>query len=213
MYEFLFADINTGFAIALSIVAILGLLEGIGMLIGLSVINIMDQFSPFELDVEIDTDISANGLTPLLGWLYLNKLPLLVWAVLFLTSFSISGYTFNFVVLGTFSATLPTFIAYIFAFTLAIFMTRLIGKPLAKILPKNESSAVSNHSFTGLVAKITIGTAKKNSPAEAVLVDQFNQKHYVLVAPDDSNDTFNQSEEVVLVEKTSNFWLAVKFTQ
>jgi len=213
MYEFLFADINTGFAIALSIVAILGLLEGIGMLIGLSVMNIMDQFSPFELDVEIDTDISANGLTPLLGWLYLNKLPLLVWAVLFLTSFSISGYTFNFVVLGTFSATLPTFIAYIFAFTLAIFMTRLIGKPLAKILPKNESSAVSNHSFTGLVAKITIGTAKKNSPAEAVLVDQFNQKHYVLVAPDDSNDTFNQSEEVVLVEKTSNFWLAVKFTQ
>jgi len=115
--------------------------------------------------------------------------------------------------LGTFSATLPTFIAYIFAFTLAIFMTRLIGKPLAVILPKNESSAVSNHSFTGLVAKITIGTAKKNSPAEAVLVDQFNQKHYVLVAPDDSNDTFNQSEEVVLVEKTSNFWLAVKFTQ
>jgi len=213
MYEFLFADINTGFAIALSVVAILGLLEGIGMLIGLSVMNIMDQFSPFELDVEIDTDISANGLTPLLGWLYLNKLPLLVWAVLFLTSFSIAGYTFNFVLLGTLSATLPTFIAYIFAFILAIFMTRLIGKPLAVILPKNESSAVSNHSFTGLVAKITIGTAKKNSPAEAVLVDQFNQKHYVLVAPDDSNDTFNQSEEVVLVEKTSNFWLAVKFTQ
>jgi len=213
MYEFLFADINTGFAIALSIVAILGLLEGIGMLIGLSVMNLMDQFSPFELDVEIDTDISANGLTPLLGWLYLNKLPLLVWAVLFLTSFSIAGYTFNFVLLGTLSATLPTFIAYIFAFILAIFMTRLIGKPLAVILPKNESSAVSNHSFTGLVAKITIGTAKKNSPAEAVLVDQYNQKHYVLVAPDDSNDTFNQSEEVVLVEKTSNFWLAVKFTQ
>jgi len=213
MYEFLFADINTGFAIALSVVAILGLLEGIGMLIGLSVMNIMDQFSPFELDVEIDTDISANGLTPLLGWLYLNKLPLLVWAVLFLTSFSIAGYTFNFVLLGTLSATLPTFIAYIFAFILAIFMTRLIGKPLAVILPKNESSAVSNHSFTGLVAKITIGTAKKNSPAEAVLVDQYNQKHYVLVAPDDSNDTFNQSEEVVLVEKTSNFWLAVKFTQ
>jgi len=213
MYEFLFADINTGFAIALSIVAILGLLEGIGMLIGLSVMNLMDQFSPFELDVEIDTDISANGLTPLLGWLYLNKLPLLVWAVLFLTSFSIAGYTFNFVLLGTFSATLPTFIAYIFAFTLAIFMTRLIGKPLALILPTNESSAVSNHSFTGLVAKITIGTAKKNSPAEAVLVDQFNQKHYVLVAPDDSNDIFNQSEDVVLVEKTANYWLAVKFTQ
>jgi len=212
MYEFLFADINTGFAIALSIVVVLGLLEGLGMLIGLSVMNLMDQFSPFELDIDIDTDVSADGLTPLLGWLCLNRLPLLIWAVLFLTSFSIAGYTFNFLLLGTFSITLPTFVAYIFAFTLAILMTRLIGKPLARVLPKNESSAVSNDSFTGQVAKITIGTAKKDSPAEAVLTDQFNQKHYILVAPDSANDIFNQSEEVVLVEKTANYWLAVKFT-
>lgn len=213
MFEFFVADMNTGFAIALASVFVLGLLEGLGLLIGLSVMNLMDQFSPFELDVDINTDVSADGLTPLLGWLCLNRLPLLIWAVLFLTSFAITGYTFNYILLSSFSIALPSFVAYIFAFTLAILMTRWIGKPLAMILPKNESSAVSNNSFIGQIAKITIGTAKKNSPAQAVLIDQFNQKHYVLVAPDDSNDTFNQSEEVVLVEKTTNHWLAVKFTQ
>jgi hypothetical protein len=213
MFEFFVADMNTGFAIALASVFVLGLLEGLGLLIGLSVMNLMDQVSPFELDVDINTDVSGDGLTPLLGWLCLNRLPLLIWAVLFLTSFAIAGYTFNFVLLSSFSIALPSFVAYILAFIIAILMTGWIGKPLAMILPKNESSAVSSHSFTGRIAKITIGTAKKDSPAQAVLIDQFNQKHYVLVAPDDSNDTFNQSEEVVLVEKTTNHWLAVKFTQ
>lgn len=212
MFEFLIADINTPFAIALSCVIALGFLEGVGMLIGLSIMNLMDQISPFEMDIEVDTNLSGQGITPLLGWLCLNRLPLLVWIVLFLTSFSIAGYSYNYAILANSSIELPTFISSIFALTAAVFATRWIGRPLARLMPKNESSAVSNESFLGLVAKITIGTAKQNSPAQAVLVDQFNQKHYVLVAPESSGDEFTQTEQVVLVEKTENHWLAVKFT-
>lgn len=214
MFEFLIADINTPFAIALSCVIVLGFLEGVGMLIGLSIMNLMDQISPFEMevDIEINTNVNAQGITPLLGWLCLNRLPLLVWAVLFLTSFSIAGYSYNYVMLSNSSIELPTFIASVFALTAAVLSTRWIGRPLAKVMPKNETSAVSSDSFSGLIAKITIGTAKQDSPAEAVLVDQFNQKHYVLVAPENSDDEFTQTEQVVLVEKLENHWLAVKFT-
>lgn len=213
MYEFLVADINTPFAIALGSVLILGLFEGIGLLVGLSIMSLFDQFSPFEMevDVELEANVSSGGLTSVVGWLYLNRLPLLVWLVLFLSSFGVAGYTFNYLNLNMLALALPSFLASITAFVVAVFLTRAIGGPLAKLMPKNETSAVSTNSFTGLVAKITIGKATQNSPAEAVLTDQFNQKHYVLVAPETSDETFEQSQQVVLVEKQEKCWIAVKF--
>ncbi len=213
MIEFLLADINIGFAIALCTVLALAILEGVGMLIGLSMMNLLDHISPIELDIEADADLPAGGLTPLLGWLCLNRLPLLIWLVLFLTSFGITGYTLNYVLLNNFSANLPEILTYGLSFIFSLFATHYIGKPLSRLLPKNESSAISNNSFNGLIATITIGTAKQDSPAEASLTDGFNQKHYVLVTPDDDNEEFSQGQQVVLVEKKETFWLAIKFNQ
>lgn len=211
MIEFLLADFNTGFAISIGLVLTLAILEGVGMLIGLSLMNMLDQISPFNFETDIDLDANTSGLTPLLGWLCLNRLPLLVWFVLFFSIFGIAGYTINYASIATLEFLLPEFIVYISALLSAVMLTRLIGAPLARLLPKNESSAVSNNSFVGLIAKITIGTAKHNSPAEAALIDSFNQKHYVLVCPESEEDNFQQGEEIVLVEKTGNIWLAVKF--
>jgi hypothetical protein len=213
MIEFILADINIGFAVALCSVLALAILEGIGMLIGLSMVNLLDHISPIDLDIDVDTDISVGGLTPLLGWLCLNRLPLLVWLVLFLTSFGITGYTLNYILLNNFTINLSEFLIYGLSFMLSLYATHHIGVPLSRLLPKNESSAISNNSFNGLIATITIGTAKQDSPAEASLTDSFNQKHYVLVTPDNDNEEFNQGQQVVLVEKKESFWLAIKFNQ
>ncbi len=211
MIEFILADINIGFAVALCSVLALAILEGIGMLIGLSMVNLLDHISPIDLDV--DTDIPMGGLTPLLGWLCLNRLPLLIWLVLFLTSFGMTGYTLNYILLNNFTVILPEFLTYGLSFMLSLYATHHIGVPLSRLLPKNESSAISNNSFNGLIATITIGTAKQDSPAEASLIDSFNQKHYVLVIPDNDNEEFNKGQQVVLVEKKKSFWLAIKFNQ
>lgn len=215
MIEFIFADINIGFAIALSSVLVLAMLEGIGMLIGLSVMNLLDHISPIDFDIDIDADSSLNaaGLTPLIGWLCLNRLPLLIWLVLFLTSFGITGYTLNYILLTSFTINLSEFLTYSLSFILSLYITHHIGEPLSRLLPKNESSAISNNSFNGLVATITIGTAKQDSPAEASLTDSYKQKHYVLVTPDSDKEEFTQGQQVVLVEKKETFWLAVKLNQ
>ncbi len=213
MIEFLLADMNIGFAIALCLVLALAILEGVGMLIGLSMMNLLDHISPIELDLEVDADLPAGGLTPLLGWLCLNRLPLLIWLVLFLTSFGIAGYSLNYILLNNFQVNLPAFLTYALSFIFSLYATHHIGKPLSRLLPKNESSAISNNSFNGLIATITIGTAKQDSPAEASLTDSFNQKHYVLVTPDSDTEEFNQGQQVVLVEKKESFWLAIKFNQ
>jgi hypothetical protein len=191
------------------------MLEGVGMLIGLSMINLLDHISPIDLDIDIDTDaeLSMGGLTPLLGWLCLNRLPLLIWLVLFLTSFGITGYTLNYILLSSFTIHLHEFILYGFSLFLSLYTTHFIGVPLSRLLPKNESSSISNNSFNGIVATITIGTAKQDSPAEASLTDSYKQKHYVMVIPDSAHEEFSQGQQVVLVEKQDTVWLAIKFVQ
>ena len=213
MIEFLLADINIGFAIALCSVLALAILEGVGMLIGLSMLNLLDHLSPIDLDIDVDADLPMTGLTPLLGWLCLNRLPLLIWLVLFLTSFGITGYTLNYILLNSFTVNLPEFLTYGLSLFLSLYITHHIGLPLSRLLPKNESSAISNNSFNGLIATITIGTAKQGSPAEASLTDSYNQKHYVLVTPDSDDEEFSQGQQIVLVEKKETFWLAIKFNQ
>ncbi|MCP4984737.1 MAG: YqiJ family protein [Colwellia sp.] len=213
MIEFILADMNIGFAIALCLVLALAILEGVGMLIGLSMMSLLDHISPIDLDIDIDADLPPGGITPLLGWLCLNRLPLLIWLVLFLASFGIIGYSLNYILLNNFEVNLPEFLTYALSFIFSLYATHHIGKPLSRLLPKNESSAISNNSFNGLIATITIGTARQNNPAEASLTDNFNQRHYVLVTPDSETEEFNQGQQVVLVEKKESFWLAIKFNQ
>lgn len=210
MIEFLLADFNLPYAIAIAFVILLALIEGLGLIIGLSLMNVLDQFTAIDIDAEVD--VSSGGLTSVLGWLCINKMPLLVWLVLISSSFGISGYTLNYIQLLSINLILPTYITLISAIILAIYLTKIFSKPLVKILPKNESSAQSNTSFIGLVGKITIGKASFENPAEAMIYDSFNQKHYLMVAPESEQEVFIEGSEVVLLEKLENYWLATALT-
>lgn len=210
MLEFLFLTENTAFLTALLIVLALGIIEGVGLLIGLSAMSVLDDLFNFE----VDTDATVNmegGATAILGWLCLDKLPVLVWLVLFLTSFALSGLVFNF----TSGLVLGGFIAPLIGIPLALvsgsLVTSRFGRVLAKIIPKNESSAIAQQTFVGRVAKITIGTARVGQPAEAVFKDSYDQKHYVMVEPKKQEDIFVQGEEVVLLDKGETFWTAIKY--
>ncbi len=213
MIEFLFADPNQVFTIAFGIVLALGLLEGLGLLIGLSLSTMLDNLTPIEWDMDIDTntEFSGGGLTQIIGWLCLNRLPLMIWLVLFLSSFSISGYASNFLALSVLDRFLPTWMALVVGLFGAVMLTRRCGPVLADILPKNESSALSVESFSGAVATITQGTARVGSPTEASFVDNFQQKHYVLVEPMESDQEFGPGQQVVLIQKGPNSWTATSY--
>ena len=60
--------------------------------------------------------------------------------------------------------------------------------------------------------KITIGKASFENPAEAMIYDSFNQKHYLMVAPESAQEVFIEGSEVVLLEKLENYWLATALT-
>ncbi len=206
MLAFFVADFNLPYSLALAIVIGLALIEGAGLLIGLSLISLFDDLIPIDLDVDANADLPSGGLTAFLGWLYFNQLPFLVWLLLFLTCFGVAGLTLNYIVNLTLIISLPV------TLLLAILASRFLGKHIAQIIPKNESSASSSTSFAGKLATITIGKASKGNAAEAVLHDEFNQKHYVMVEPEQEQQVFEQGTQVVLIEKQQNSWIAIEFT-
>ncbi|MBB1323315.1 MULTISPECIES: YqiJ family protein [Shewanella] len=212
MLAFLSAHGNVPFSIALVIVIMLGTFELIAMIAGLSIFSALDNSLSVDIDTDVDMDAetSITGMTGLLGWLCLDRLPLLIWLVLILSSFAIAGYVINFTSLQISAALLPQLITVPIAFIITLISSHFLGNAVANILPKNETSAISVDSLVGCVATITQGRAVKGMPTEAVARDEFQQKHYVLVEPERLGIEFVRGAEVVLLARKGKVWTAAQ---
>lgn len=202
MYDFITSSINSYFTIAISIVIVISVIEVAGQFVGLSIGQLLDS------SIDLDSDTQSVG--SLFGWLGIGKLPTLIWLILFLSLFSIAGYTINGVTYELSASFLNERVTQIGAFVFAIFSSKALAGPLARFIPQEETSAISQESFSGRLAQITIGTARRGMPAEAVFTDEHNQKHYVMVEPIE-DEQFSKGTNVVLVEKQTNHWLVTNF--
>jgi hypothetical protein len=210
MQAFLVAQANIPFSIALAIVVLMGMFELIAMIAGLSIFSALENWLSLDLDADVDTSVSVTGMTGLLGWLCLNRLPLLIWFVLALSSFAIAGYVINFISLQLSAGLLPQLFTVPFALILTCISSHYIGNGIANILPKNETSAVSIDTLVGCVGTITQGRAIKGMPTEALVRDAFEQKHYVLVEPEEAGIAFVTGVNVVLLARKGKVWIAAQ---
>ena len=103
-------------------------------------------------------------------------------------------------------ALLPGWFAAIPALALALPATRFLGLGFAKILPQNETYAVSSSDFLGKVAVVTLGTARAGLPAEAKLRDVHGNTHYVRVEPLRPAETFATGTAVVLKSRDGSVY-------
>ncbi|QUM77443.1 YqiJ family protein [Moritella sp. 24] len=211
MLTFFLSDINLPYTVAISIVFLFTLIEILGLLIGLSLLEMLDNVSPFEFNSDTSVTVSSGGLNGALDWLCISKLPLFIWLILSFTVFAVSGFMINFVMLSVFEWQPSLLISIPISITLTMLFMHTLGSKLAQWLPLRDSSAVSTAEFNGKLARVTIGTATKGNPAEAVLVDDFQQKHYLMVEPAYEHEKFTQGTEVVVVEKLTRSWLAIPF--
>lgn len=210
MLEFLAADENLPFTVSLAIMIILAMLEGVGMLLGAGLSSLIDGLLP-DFDVDIDApDVDAPGVfSHVLGWLYIGKVPFLVVFILLLTSFGVIGLMLQSVVSEVMGALLPGWIAAIVAFSGALPVSRGSAGFVARVMPHDETEAVSSRSFIGRIATITVGTARRGYPAQARLSDEHGQTHYVMVEPDKHQPDFEQGTQVLLVKKKGHAFVAI----
>lgn len=210
MIEFLFASPNSFFAGALILMFLIALLEGVSTLLGAGISSLLEGLLPdFSPDIEIEA--SSSALSKLLGWLNIGRVPILIVLICFLTAFGIVGYVIQYLFVQITGGFLFAGVAVLLALFLSLPFSRLFAKGMEKIMPKDESSAVSEDHFIGLIAVITLGKAQKNSPAQARLKDTYGHSHYVMIEPE-KEETFTQGEEVLITSRSTNGFYAIKNT-
>ena len=207
MLSFLLDDANFWFSCALGIVIALFILEMAGMFFGVSLLGLVDD----QAALDADTDTSS-GFTEFGSWLALDRLPLLVWLVLLLTTFGSAGLTFNFLSLTLLDTYFARWLITLLAVIAGLFFTTRFGTFIARLLPKQESSATTADELVGTVGHITVGVARQNSPAEGKFIDAHGQPHYLLVEPFEPDEQFSQGEKILLIQKRDYRWLASRYT-
>ena len=189
MLEIIAAPANWPFSLALLIMLMIGAVEALGL--GASAVH---------LDVGADLDSGGD----LLGWLGVGQVPLLMLLVVFLAFFGLAGLAIQ-----QWAGPLPLWIAAPAAVAAALPLTGLGARGLARIMPGDETTAVSLDSLVGRRGTITIGTARRGSPAQARVADIHGQVHHVMVEPYDDDCAFGEGETVRLDRRDGHIFIAV----
>ena len=173
MLDTFLSPATTPFAVAIGLMLVITLVEVFGTLIGMPASAALDSIVP-EIDVDLDMDMdmdmdgdiaggpldvdgildapTAGPLSQLLGWLCVGKVPVLVLLVIILTAFGLTGFAVQGAAGTLLGAPLPAWLASIPAFFVALPVTRHMGLGIAKIMPKEETEAISQRQFIGKIA-------------------------------------------------------------
>lgn len=215
---------NAPFAIALMVMLAIAAAEIFGALFGVAPSGVLDNMLP---DLEVDAELGGVGspldadapsmpdspspgpLSAVLGWLCVGKVPILVLLIAFLTVFGLTGFAVQGLSGALLGFALPSALAAVPALAAAIPATRASGLVLSRILPKEQTEAVSSQSFVGRIAIITRGDAREGLAAEAKLSDAFGQTHYVLVEPDEPGVVLKSGSAVLLVRQAGSRFRAI----
>jgi membrane protein implicated in regulation of membrane protease activity len=199
MLNFLLSADNVLFMAALLLMLLIGIVEALGFGGGWALGQGLDG-----------ADGDLNVETPsLLSWINIGRLPLLMLIVVFLFSFGVAGLVGQRLLFGLTGLTAPWILAVPLAFAAALPFTRFFGRVVARIMPGDETTAVSRESLVGRVAVIVTGEARPASAAQARVRDAFGQVHYVMVEPDNAQDVFVEGASVLIVRHAGAKFFAI----
>lgn len=202
---------NAPFVIALLVMLGLAAVELIAVLTGFSLNDIVDEYvvphSGVETLGDAPTGMEATGVDAqgvvgrFLAWLYIGKVPVLMVLIILLTVFGLLGLFGQGLLRQTLGFPLPGIVAAPAALLLCLPLVRACTGGLARIMPKDQTSAIHIESLLGRTALVTGGTARVGVPAQARVTDAFGTDHYVLVEPEDEADQYPSGSVVLLVRR------------
>ncbi|WP_300619802.1 YqiJ family protein [Dokdonella sp.] len=176
------------FVVALGVLLLLGAVEGITLMFGASPSHWLDGF--------LGTD-PPDGF---LGWLHLGRAPVLALCAVFLTAFALGGLVLNALALNVIGHPMPWPLSVPLAVLAALPAVRACGGLIVRLVPREETYAVSFASLVGRVATM-LGHARTDYPAQAKTTDRHGHTLYLMVEPDESVDDLASASDVLLVRQ------------
>ncbi len=222
MFDFLLEGAFAPFTLALALLFGLLALELVALVVGASLLageGEVDQdidapnldVADFDLDIDADIDLGdfeladleadAPGAAPAgpLAWLGIGKVPFMIWLVVLLAGFGLSGMGLQLALRDGLGFDLPAWIAAIPAGAFGLWFARGFGGVFARLLPKTETEAMSERMLARRRGVITQGTASRGRPAEVRVMDRFGNTHYLRAEPLQDSDALDQGTEVLVL--------------
>lgn len=196
----LLAASNLPFVIALGALALIALVQVTGL------------GDVLEGDADAGGGLELGGfgdaLTALLG---LGRVPLLIWLASLLLLFGGIGLIGQAWIADLFGAPLSAGWAMLAAGAAALPLNSLAMRPLAAVMPRDETTAIALDELVRRDAEIQIGTARAGSPARARVIDRHGQAHFVMVEPHDAAAQLNAGDTVLLVRRERETFYAIQY--
>ena len=210
----LLAEYNLPFAISFGLMVLALVLQVIGL-------GDFDFGGDVELDIDLDGDIDPDAIEvpeaglggALLTLLGLGRVPLMVWLMVFLLLFTVVGMGIQVFAADMAGAPLYPWLAALFSGGASVPATAVLVRPLGRLLPQDETSAVGLASLVGRRGTITTGKAARGSPARTKVRDRHGHAHYVMLEPHEDASIIHEGDEVLLVRREGNTFFGVPLAE
>lgn len=157
---------------ALLVVAGLGLVELVSVLLGVSASGLLDDGLGYHGPGDHDGGLLGGWMS----WLNAGGVPLLVLAVILLSAFAIFGFILQ-AVAASVGGPMPALAAGVLSLVWAVPATRWLSRGVARIMPRDETSAISQDGFIGLLGTVTIGPLDQGQPGVVRVKDLYDNIH------------------------------------
>lgn len=203
---------NMPFAAALLVMLLLAIIQAVGL---------GDMLGGGDAEIEAGPDIAPDGdsavpggmIDGLFTLLGIGRVPLTIWLALFLLLFAGIGVGLQSLAAALTGAPLDRLLAAALAGIAALPATGALVRPLGRILPQDETSAVPLEVLLGRRATITDGIARSGSPARARALDHHGQPHHVMVEPHEAASELHAGDEVLLVRREGESFYATALAE
>lgn len=193
MLEVITASESIPFVVALTLMALIGVIELLGLGAG-----------HFDFDVDAG-DMGGDALS----WLGVGRLPFLMLLVVFLATFGALGLIAQQASHDIRGVLLDPWLAAPAAAVAALPLTGLLARGLARILPTDHTTAIPLDALVGRRGEVVTGTAAAGSPARARVADHHGQHHYVMVEPNAPEARLSEGDTILLVRRTGDLFHAI----
>ena len=193
MTELLLAPELLPFSVALLLMLMIGAAEAVGLGAGAA-------------HLHLDADGDGGDL---LGWLGIGEVPLLIVLVVLLALFGLIGMAGQQAAAALLGAPVSPWIAAPAALVAALPLTGSCARALSRILPGDETTAVSLDSLVGKRATIVVGSARHGCAARAQVRDAYGQVHYIMLEPSDERQIIAEGETALIVAREGELFIGL----
>ncbi|MBW7965407.1 OB-fold-containig protein [Bradyrhizobium sp. BR 10261] len=190
------------FAIAAAMILIVGTLEVVTMLVGASLSEVLGTSIDF-------SHPSDNGVINAISWINVGGVPLLIFLLLALGAFSITGFLIQDVARMV-AGPLPASIASLAAVVVSVPLIRGASRGIARIIPKDESYVIGLGDLVGRVGEVVVGPLDQGPPGRVSVADIHGNRHFVLAVAAPDSAPLPQGTLVLLVDRVDTRFVAVK---